>query len=67
MVFVTFLEPGARHAYAACITELLYLALHLKESGGLCLIHFRSCGVGAFVLIFRPHLIVAGRRLVLHP
>ena len=60
MVFVTFFEPGTCHAHAACITEVLYLALHLKESGGLRLVHLRSCGVGTFVLIFRPHLIVAG-------
>ena len=66
MVFLTLLEPGARHAYAARIAEVLYLALHLEESGCLRLVHLRSGRVGTFILILCPHLIVAGTAAQLH-
>ena len=66
MAFVAFLEPGARHAHTTRITEILHLALHLKESGSLRLVHFRSSGIGAFVFILRPHLVVAGATAQFH-
>jgi len=66
MVFLTFLEPGTCHSYTARIAEVLYLALHLEESGCLRLVHLRSGRVGTFILILCPHLIVAGTAAQLH-
>ena len=66
MLFLALLEPGTCHSYTARIAEVLYLALHLEESGCLRLVHLRGGGIGTFILILCPHLIVAGTAAQLH-